>query len=75
MKTIWLSGWVSANDRLKEAILELLDNEVRLKNQIHEFGAEEQLWNFKPKLFTPIKKVYCTDNAAMIWVAGILSNK
>jgi tRNA A37 threonylcarbamoyltransferase TsaD len=52
-----------------------LDNEVRLKNQIHEFGTQEQLWNFKPKLFTPIKKVYCTDNAAMIWVAGILSNK
>lgn len=75
VKTIWLSGWVSANDRLKEAILELLENEVRLKNQIHEFGTAEQLWNFKPKLFTPAKKVYCTDNAAMIWVAGILSNE
>jgi len=75
VKTIWLSGWVSANDRLKEAILELLDNEIRLKNQIHEFGTLEQLWNFKPKLFVPAKKVYCTDNAAMIWVAGILSNE
>jgi len=73
-KTIWLSGWVSANDRLQEYILELLQNKQRLKNQSDipltkgELGGS----NFNPKLLTPTKKIYCTDNAAMIGVAGIL---
>lgn len=72
-QTIWLSGWVSANDRLKEYILELLDNKTRLKNQFKDIKWNaDWLDNFKPELYTPIKKVYCTDNAAMIWVAGNL---
>lgn len=71
--TIWLSGGVSANDRLKEYILELLENKTRLKNQFKEIKWNANwLDNFKPELYTPIKKVYCTDNAAMIGVAGNL---
>ena len=34
--------------------------------------THEWLDDFKPDLYTPIKKVYCTDNAAMIGVAGNL---
>jgi len=74
-KTIWLSGWVSANDRLQEYILELLQNKKRLKNQT----TDSPLWLkeglgeiFNPQLLTPTKKIYCTDNAAMIWVAWLL---
>jgi len=72
-KTIWLSWWVSANDRLKEYIWELLENKTWLKNQFMEIKkTHEWLDDFKPDLYTPIKKVYCTDNAAMIGVAGNL---
>jgi N6-L-threonylcarbamoyladenine synthase len=72
--TIWLSWWVSANDRLKEYILELLDNKTRLKNQFKEIKwGYDWLDDFKPELYTPIKKVYCTDNAAMIGVAWNLN--
>jgi tRNA A37 threonylcarbamoyltransferase TsaD len=65
-KTIWLSGWVSANDRLREYITELLENKQRLKNQ--DISAD----NFNAELLVPAKKLYCTDNAAMIGVAGLL---
>ena len=87
-KTIWLSGWVSANDRLQEYILELLQNKQRLKNQSSFICHSDPEWNegeesikesieeftknFQPQLLTPTKKLYCTDNAAMIWVAWIL---
>ena len=73
-KTIWLSGGVSANDRLKEYILWLLENKTWLKNQFIEVKwSPEWYMEFCPKLFTPIKKVYCTDNAAMIGVAWNLN--
>lgn len=83
-QTIWLSGWVSANDRLKEYIEKLLENKQRIKNQssfiCHSEWNEESIKesieeftkNFNPKLLTPAKKLYCTDNAAMIGVAGLL---
>ena len=73
-KSVWLSGWVSANDRLQEYILELLDNKQWIENQKQNILNEENSVNFENvKLFVPTKKVYCTDNAAMIWVAWILS--
>jgi len=65
-KTIWLSGWVSANDRLREYIKEILTNKQRLRNQ--DIAAD----NFDAELLVPTKKIYCTDNAAMIWVAWLL---
>jgi len=73
-KSVWLSGWVSANDRLQEYILELLDNKQWIENQKQNILNEENSVNLENvKLFVPTKKVYCTDNAAMIWVAWILS--
>lgn len=73
-QTIWLSWWVSANDRLKEYISELLENKTWLKNQFGEIKWSIDWFDgFNPDLYTPIKKVYCTDNAAMIWVAGNLN--
>jgi len=90
-KTIWLSGWVSANDRLKEYIEELLENRQRLKNQIPNPDNNHISPNLSLKerresditplilgegkeviLLTPTKKLYCTDNAAMIGVAWLL---
>lgn len=65
-KTIWLSWWVSANDRLREYISELLQNTQRLKNQ--NISSEIQ----NTELLVPQKKLYCTDNAAMIGVAWLL---
>lgn len=65
-KTIWLSWWVSANDRLREYLSELLENKQRLRNQ--DISAD----SFNAELLVPTKKLYCTDNAAMIGVAGLL---
>lgn len=58
-KTLWLAGGVSCNDRLREYLNEYAE-EQRDKGQ----GT----W----KIFRPVKKVYSMDNAAMIWLAGIL---
>lgn len=49
VNTIMLSGWVSANDRLKEYI------------------EEQILWKDLNFIY-PAKKVYCMDNAAMVWI-------
>lgn len=55
-KTIGISGWVSANDRLYEYALDY-------KNK--------KMWDWID-LLKPIKKIYSTDNAAMIGVVGII---
>lgn len=55
-KTIAIAGWVSANDRLNQYIIDKLQSQ----NSVLKFIA-------------PTKKVYSTDNAAMIWVIGILN--
>jgi N6-L-threonylcarbamoyladenine synthase len=57
-KTLGISGWVSANDRLWEYANTLI------------FHKNYKNLNFN--LLKPCKKIYSTDNAAMIWVAGIL---
>jgi len=59
-KTLWISGGVSANDRLWDYANEL----IKHKNYINQ--------NFS--IFKPTKKVYSTDNAAMIGVAGIMKS-
>jgi len=60
-KTIGISGWVSANDRLWEYANGLIHHK-----------------NYKSldfKLVKPTKKVYSTDNAAMIGVSWILQQQ
>lgn len=49
VKSIMLSGWVSANDNLRETIEKL---------------AKKEKLNF----IYPVKKLYSTDNAAMVWI-------
>ncbi len=56
VKTIALVGWVSANDRL-------ISYTTDLKNQ---------KWLAEIPLLTPTKKLYCTDNSAMIGVVWLL---
>lgn len=60
-KTIWITGWVSANDRLFEYLNDLVENKKRKK-----------LIDENIKILRPVKRVYSTDNAAMIGVVGIL---
>ncbi len=58
-KTIGLVWWVSANDKLYDKLRQTIDS----------------LWNSdtKPALLRPMKKVYSTDNAAMIGVVWLLN--
>lgn len=58
-KTIALVGWVSANDRL-------ISYTIDLKNK---------KWLSSIPLLTPSKKLYCTDNAAMIGVVWLLKSE
>lgn len=59
-KTLAIAWWVSSNDRLREYLnQELSDNKLKY-------------WNFE--ILKPTKKIYSTDNAAMIWVSGILKH-
>jgi len=60
-KTIWITGWVSANDRLFEYL-----------NDLVEKKKQKRFLSGEVKVIRPVKKLYSTDNAAMIWVAGIL---
>lgn len=62
-KTLWISGGVSANDRLFEYANELL-KEKRIKDT--RILAD--------RILTPTKKIYSTDNAAMIGVAWLLQS-
>lgn len=55
-KTIWLAGGVSANNRVRERV-----SEVLVKN----YQTPIPWW-------TPAKMVYCTDNAAMIGATGLV---
>jgi N6-L-threonylcarbamoyladenine synthase len=58
-KTIGIAWGVSCNDRLRE--------------YLNEYGKVEK-WK-DGNILKPMKKVYSTDNAAMIWLAGILEYK
>jgi N6-L-threonylcarbamoyladenine synthase len=64
-KTLWLAGGVSCNDRLWEYLnqqLEMIDDKLEMK------------WQEQKNMvcIRPMKKLYSMDNAAMIWLAGIL---
>ena len=56
-KTVSLCWWVSANDRLFE--------------YTKEFAEKKGLWDIQ--IIRPIKKVYSTDNWAMIWLVWIMN--
>ncbi|MEF2175574.1 MAG: tRNA (adenosine(37)-N6)-threonylcarbamoyltransferase complex transferase subunit TsaD [Candidatus Absconditabacteria bacterium] len=56
-KTVGITGGVSCNDRLYDYILELRDNKYKNVDNI----------------IKPMKKLYSTDNSAMIGVAGIIN--
>jgi N6-L-threonylcarbamoyladenine synthase len=60
-KTIAIAGGVSANNRLVEYIQQSIHQ--------HNQKAEHQF-----QFLAPTKKVYSTDNGAMIGVAGILAS-
>ena len=61
--TIGIVGGVSASDRLYEKAKMLTEVEVQTKNDMNDI-----------KILRPVKKVYSTDNAAMIGVVGILEH-
>lgn len=65
-KTIALAGGVSANNRL----VEYLSQEIETHNQ-EEYIKEH---NEEVAFLYPTKKVYSTDNGAMIGLVGILTN-
>lgn len=51
--SLWVCGWVSANKRLQQMLV-------------------EKFW--EKKLYFPLTWEYCTDNAAMIGVAGLIQS-
>lgn len=65
-KNIWIVGWVSANKRLTEFIKEYLATRTLADNST-QFLPEFIWW--------PSQLAYCTDNAGMIGVAGLISLK
>ncbi len=65
-----ISGGVSANDRRREYVNTLVKNEQRLRNNQPKSIDLSHKWKFN--VYKPEKKLYSTDNAAMIGVAGIL---
>ncbi len=65
-----ISGGVSANDRRREYLNDLVKNEQRLRN--NQPKSVELSHQRKFNTYKPGKKLYSTDNAAMIGVAGIL---
>ena len=61
-KTLGIAGGVSANERLRNYLNEKLEM----------WNVKCEMWNDKVKTIRPMKKIYCTDNAGMIWVAWII---
>lgn len=74
VKTLWLSGGVSANERLHTYLWEVLADENWLKNQSLNMGVKVR-HHFDFQILRPLSKVYCTDNSAMIGVVGILKKR
>jgi len=62
VKTLGIAWWVSCNDRLREY----------LNTQVSWYSKNK--W-FDITTLKPTNKIYSTDNAAMIWVTGILKKQ
>lgn len=63
-KTVGIAWWVSCNERLRDYLNERWNVE-KLKGEKVEILKDVQF-------LRPAKKVYSTDNGAMIWLAGLL---
>lgn len=70
-KSVWIAGWVSCNERLREYLNQELDKKnEKFQQYLQSSWANET--DTIIKAYRPTKKLYSTDNGAMIWVAGIL---
>lgn len=72
VKTIAIAGWVSANQKLRDYTAEYLQSRQGMK-------IKDEKWELKEIigpcfLWAPTQRKYCTDNAAMIWVVGLLNS-
>ncbi len=70
IKNLIISGWVSCNNRRWEYLNEVSKNEKWIRNQIWEWEDINEKFEFN--CYKPVKMLYSTDNAAMIWVVGIM---
>lgn len=73
IENLVISGWVSCNDRWREYLNELVKNEAWIKNQIIDKNDLNRKFDFQ--CYKPKRMLYSTDNAAMIWLVGILWDK
>lgn len=70
-KSVWIAWWVSCNERLREYLNQELDKKnEKFQQYLQSSWANET--ELIIKSYRPMKKLYSTDNGAMIWVAGIL---
>lgn len=76
-KVIGIAGGVSANDRLFQYTAEYAQKRFSAKESIHtdenSVVISETFDGQNIPLVRPMKKVYSTDNAAMIGVVGLIS--
>ena len=76
-KAMGIAGGVSANDRLFQYAAEYAQKRFSAKELIHtnenSVIISEAFNGESIPLVRPMKKVYSTDNAAMIGVVGLLS--
>ncbi len=66
-QTFAIAGGVSCNERLREYLNEYGKKELK---SYHPTSSASLIWH--PHFLKPVKKVYSTDNGAMIWVAGMI---
>lgn len=78
-KTLGIAGGVSANDRLFQYAAEFAQKRFSAKEiiQTNENSViiSETFDGQSIPLLRPMKKVYSTDNAAMIGVVGLITNE
>ena len=68
-KTIGITWWVSANDRLFDVASKMIEAEFLQSSSDNTVLENQHI----PALIRPTKKLYSTDNGAMIGVVGLLS--
>lgn len=71
-KSIWIAWWVSCNERLRKYLNQELDKKNEKFQQYLQLSSDSKIISNPLKSYRPMKKLYSTDNGAMIWVAGIL---
>ena len=71
-KTIAVAWGVSANQRLRDYIAEYRESRVETKVKNDKWELVDAVVPIY--LGAPTQRIYCTDNAAMIWTVGLLTN-